>query len=274
MTCPVCSMVNPLGTRTCMRCGSVLPETPGGQATVEQRPEPGIPDAAAPSQPAATEQASWPPPGNAPVPDQQAAPPAFDPGAQPTQAFGQPGYGGYQPGAQWPQPTPPQPFGQPSYSGYQYGQQPQPPAFDPGAQPTQAFGQPGYGYGYGAPNPYPQQQPAGYGAQPGWQGAAPRRRKPTALIIVAVVAVVLVGGGLLAAKFVLGKKVFDATALNQDLAQQYKDRFTQVIQVDCPADEQVKVGRTFECSIKDSTKTITIEVKDDTGAYLWRVTGG
>src|SRR5437016_3553880 len=32
MTCPVCSMVNPEGTRTCMRCGTALtPEAPSYQ---------------------------------------------------------------------------------------------------------------------------------------------------------------------------------------------------------------------------------------------------
>jgi hypothetical protein len=160
----------------------------------------------------------------------------------------QPQYGGYpqqqQPGYGQPQDQPPsggfpqqqQPYGQ-QYPGY--GQQ-------PGQQPYPGYGQ--------------------YGQQP-----PPQPKKSNAMIWIIVVVVVLV----LAAVGVLGfvtpgffnKKVLDQAAVQQGVVKILKERYNEdATDVQCPADQEVKVGTTFDCTLKvggDSRKvTITVKSED------------
>jgi hypothetical protein len=149
----------------------------------------------------------------------------------------------------------------------QYAQQAPQQPYDPNAQATTAFSPPAYN---DPANPYATQQ-----VQPEWPNPQPPAGRTKMWVIVGLVAVLLLGGGgVVVAKFVLGKKVFDAAAMDRDIAQQYKERFAQTVQVDCPTGQEVKVGGTFECTMKDSSKKITIEVKDSSGTYQWRITGG
>jgi hypothetical protein len=379
MTCPVCSMVNPEGSRTCMRCGTALPETSGGfgQPPTAQAPpsgqqpaatgpgqpyagppsgqQPGAPTgppsgqqpAGPPSGPPSGQQPgqgfnafdatprpatpSYGPPPGPPSGQQPAAPQYGAPsGQQPAAPYGgypsgqqpaQPGYGGFPSGSQPATPPPygyqsdqqaTQAFGQPSgqqpaapppygfdqgggqpgygqqtYGGQQpgygqqqpYGYQAQPQQPDQSA--TQAFGQPGYGQpqvgGYAAGDPYGQQQyGAGYDPQQTWQNTAPAKSGKRGLFIgigaFVVVAAVIVG--VLFFTGVLNKKVLDASALNTDIATQYKDRFTDTVTIDCPKDKPAKSGTTFTCSISGSSQKIEVTVKDDNGNYTWRPING
>src|SRR5207253_2555955 len=120
MTCPVCSMVNPEGSRSCMRCGTALAEAPGGfgQPQAPAGPTSGQQPAAGPGQ-----RFGGPPSGPQP------AQPSFNP-FEPTPPPAAPPFGGPSSG----QPAAP-PYGQPSGQppgapqgpsgyGYQSGQQP------------------------------------------------------------------------------------------------------------------------------------------------------
>jgi uncharacterized protein DUF4333 len=387
MTCPVCSMVNPEGSRTCMRCGTALPETSGGfgqggpagppsgqqpaspfggpptgqpsgqQPAANPYGQPGGPPSGQPGgapsgqqpaqqeygssfnafgspetgqpsgqQPAYGQQAPYgapsggAPSAGAPSGQQPAAPQQYGGGYPPsqdaTQQFGSGGYpsgqqpaapggygqqpqgggfGGYDSGQQQQQTG----YGtgaQQSFGGQQYGQQqPQYSQQDPfgqgaggygtagyesGQQPAQSFGQQGYSY-QSQPTPQPgyqepyQQPQYGYEQQPAWQTPAPVKsgRKGLWIGLAAFVVVVLVVVGVLFATGILRKKVLDANALNSDIANQYKQRFTQTVQIDCPKDKPAKSGTTFTCSISGSSQKIEVSVKDSDGNYTWRVTG-
>jgi uncharacterized protein DUF4333 len=196
-------------------------------------------------------------------------------GNDPQQQWGQQPYGGG--------PTPGTPSG-----GF--------PAQQPGqgyGQPQQPYGQPDpsqqpYG-GYGQPQPtqqYPygqqQQQPYGqYGQQPGYPGqyGPPPKKGGSAWIWVVVVIVVLAAGVFGVLGFVtpgfLTKKVFDETALEGDngvkkiLVENYNEPAEDISKVDCPADEEVKQGNTFDCkvTIRDEEQTVKITVVNNDGQY-------
>jgi hypothetical protein len=196
-------------------------------------------------------------------------------GNDPQQQWGQQPYGGG--------PTPGTPSG-----GF--------PAQQPGqgyGQPQQPYGQPDpsqqpYG-GYGQPQPtqqYPygqqQQQPYGqYGQQPGYPGqyGPPPKKGGSAWIWVVVVVVVLAAGVFGVLGFVtpgfLTKKVFDETALEGDngvkkiLVENYNEPAEDISKVDCPADEEVKQGNTFDCkvTIRDEEQTVKITVVNNDGQY-------
>ena len=271
MTCPVCAMVNPEGSRTCMRCGAAL-EAPGGYPSKQQ-------PAGGPQQPPTTPaQPGYGgyPPGQQPT--QQPGYGGYPPGQQPTQ---QPGYGGYPPGQQ------------PGYGGYgpQYGgPQAGPGGYDSGQQAAQPYGQQQhynqnqqfpYGTGYSSPDPYGQQysygdeHPTGQYApqQPDWQTAGKTKSRIGLWVTISAVALIVIVTVVLLTTGVLTKKVFDANALNRDIAAQYKDRFTQEVQVTCPPNQAVKAGTSFQCPIVGSSQKITVDVKDNNGTYVWRVSG-
>ncbi|MCE7003428.1 DUF4333 domain-containing protein [Kibdelosporangium philippinense] len=189
--------------------------------------------------------------------------PAQQPGGYPQQP-GQPQYGGY------PQQQPTAPYGQPQEQS-PYG----PPPQDPGsagfpAQPQQPYGQPQQQQypGYGQ---QPQQPYGGYGQQPQYPGQEPPKKKSGAMLWVIVGVVVLV----VAAVGVLGfvtpgffmTKVLDKNAVQNGvvkiLGERYGDTATDVV---CPADQEVKVGNTFDCTLKvdgdDRKVTITIKSED------------
>jgi len=199
--------------------------------------------------------------------------------------YGQPSYGEQQPGYGQ-QPGYSQ---QPGYGGQsypppsQYGQQPSgtQPAYDPsGAQP--AYGQQPYGQpAYGQQSAYGQQQPA-YGqqyGQPGYgQPTEPAKKSNTGLIIgiVALVVVLAVAAILLWVwPGFISKKVFDQTKVEAGVTQILTTAppngygQTNVTNVTCPADQAVKAGTTFDCSVQidGQPKTVTVTVKDDSGTY-------
>lgn len=197
-------------------------------------------------------------------------------GNDPQQQWGQQPYGGG--------PTPGTPSGgfPEQAPGQGYGQQPPYGQPDPSQQPYGGYGQqpqPTQQYPYGQ-----QQQPYGaYGQQPGFPGQSPYGPPPkkggSAWIWVVVVIVVLAAGVFGVLGFVtpgfLTKKVFDEAALEGDngvkkiLVENYNEPAEDISKVDCPADEEVKQGTTFECkvTIRDEEQTVKITVVNDDGQY-------
>jgi hypothetical protein len=237
-------------------------------------------------------------------PTQQPAQPSYEqPAQQPTQQFGQQPYGS-QPSQPTPQQFGSQPYGQPGYDTgqtQQFGQQgygqAAPTGYESGQQPAYGAQQPGYGQpGYGQPgysDPYGQQpqtqqfpgygqpgqqygaQQPGYGqpgyGQPGW--AAPPQKKGgrgALWAILGVLGVIVIGGGVVLALTVFSRKVFDADAMNRDIAAQYKDKFGPRIEVTCPTGQEVKSGATFTCSIRDESTRIEVRVTSNDGDYTWK----
>jgi Domain of unknown function (DUF4333) len=189
-------------------------------------------------------------------------------GNDPQQQWGQQPYGG------GPTPGTPSPSGGvPAQPGY-----PQQPGYgqpDPSQQPYGGYGQQPptqQQYPYGQ-----QQQPYGYGQQPGYYGAPPK--KSSAWIWVVVVIVVLAAGTFGVLGFVtpgfLNKKVFDEAALEGDngvqkiLIENYNESADDISKVDCPADQEVKQGATFDCkvTIRDEEQTVKITVVNEDGQY-------
>jgi Domain of unknown function (DUF4333) len=181
-------------------------------------------------------------------------PPSGTPsGGFPAQGPGQGGYG------QQPQQ---QPYGQQPYGGY--GQQPTqqyPGGY--GQQPTQ------YG-GYG-------QQPGGYPGQSPY--GQPQKKGGGAWIWVVVVVLVLAVGAVAVLGFVtpgwFNTKVFDEGALEGDggvkkiLVENYNEPAEDIGGVDCPADQEVKEGNTFSCTvtIRDEEMSVGITVVNNDGQY-------
>jgi hypothetical protein len=85
-----------------------------------------------------------------------------------------------------------------------------------------------------------------------------------------VLAVILIAGGAILALTTFSKKVFDADAMNRDVAAQYKDKYGEKVDVTCPTNQAVKRNATFTCSIKDRTEKIEIKVTSDGGDYTWK----
>jgi hypothetical protein len=189
-----------------------------------------------------------------------------------TPSGGFPSQGGYpqQPG-QPQQPQQPQ-YGQPQQP--QYGQPEQQPYGGYGQQPTQQYGQPQYGQqppqGEYPPNPYQhpyQQQPA-------------QKKGGGAWIWITMVVVVLAAAAFLVLGLVtpgfLNTKVFDQNALQGDdgvkkiLVEDYK--VENIESVSCPADQEVKQGNKFTCTVKiggdePTEMTVNITVTNDEGEY-------
>ncbi|HET9140474.1 DUF4333 domain-containing protein [Actinophytocola sp.] len=198
-------------------------------------------------------------------------------GNDPQQQWGQQPapYGGQQPHPGTPSggfPAQGTPSG--GYPSGGYGQQPQQPQ-----QPYGGYGQQPYG-GYGQPT---QQQPYNpYGQQPGGYPGAPPKRKSNAWIWILVAVVVLAAGavvilGLVYPGFFV-KKVFDESALEGDngvrkvLTASYGVQNDQIQSIDCPANQEVKQGVKFSCTVKlggDNPKeqVVDITVRNDDGEY-------
>ncbi|MDQ3790622.1 MAG: DUF4333 domain-containing protein [Actinomycetota bacterium] len=187
-----------------------------------------------------------PPGGN--DPQQQWGQQPYGGGPTPgTPSGGMPAQGGY----------PPQPGQQQPYGGY--GQQPQP--TQQYGQPPQ-YGQPQYGQQPSGEFPSPYQHP--YQQQPPKKGGG-------AWIWIAMVIVVLAAAAFLVLGLVtpgfLNKKVLDQAALEGDngvkqvLVDEYK--MTDVESVSCPADQEVKQGHKFECTVKiggDEPKDVKVTI--------------
>jgi hypothetical protein len=229
---------------------------------------------------------TWVPPGQAPSGQ---APPGHPPYGQPQ--YGQPqgqqpqGEGGRPwfgpPGSSYGQPQGQQPPGQ--YGG-QHGQAPYGGQFAPGTYGQAPYGgQYGGQYGpgtygqtgqqFGGPYPaaYPGPYAGPYGA-PGQAAGAPAKKRRTGLLVglLALVAVVVVAVVALATN--LGGTRLDASAVQRDVAAQFQQREQVAVQLSCPDDMRVTVGRTYTCTGRtadgqDVRLTITITGED--AHYTW-----
>jgi hypothetical protein len=199
-------------------------------------------------------------------------------GQDPQQQWGQQPYGGGQypgtPSGGFPAQGP-QSGGFPAQPGYGgYGQQ----------QPEQPYG--GYGQQqqpYGGYGQQPTQQYSPYGQQPGgYPGVTQPKKKGGAWIWIVVAVIVLAAGAVAILGFVtpgfFNKKVFDQNALQGDngvkkvLISSYGVPKDQIQSVSCPADQEVKQGNKFQCTVKlggDSPKeqVVDITVRNDSGEY-------
>ena len=187
-----------------------------------------------------------PPGGN--DPQQQWGQQPYGGGPTPgTPSGGMPAQGGY----------PQQPGHQQPYEGY--GQQP---------QPTQQYGQPQYGqqppYGQQPSGEFPSPYQHPYQQQPPKKGGG-------AWIWITMVIVVLAAAAFLVLGLVtpgfLNTKVLDQAALEGDdgvkkiLVDEYKVK--DVESVSCPADQEVKQGNKFECTVKiggDEPKDVKVTI--------------
>jgi len=189
---------------------------------------------------------------------------------------GQPGYG-QRPG-QYGQGQPtygqqPGQYGQPGQPGQQYGQPGQQPPY-PGQQAYpgygQQYGQPGQQQPYGGPPSQPFQSP--YQQPP---PGAPTPKKSSALPwVLLVVGLLVIGGGVVVALVLtgtLGKTTFDNKSVQSGVQQILTENYgiEKITGVSCPAGQEVKTGRTFDCTvtIDNQQKTVTITVKTDGGDY-------
>jgi len=197
--------------------------------------------------------------------------PAPQPGYGPQESYGTQGYG--QPNYSQQGYPPPQPYGQQGYGQQQpynpagYGQQP---------YGTQGYGTQGYGqqpYG-AAPDPGSATQifgseTAGYPV--GQLETKKRKKSRTGLWTVLVIVLILIVAA--AALFVikpspLFRKVLDHTAVEQTIEQQSANGAGNFTGVSCPSGEQVKAGRTFQCTTSSGTK-INVTINDSKGDYTW-----
>ncbi|MEU6640976.1 DUF4333 domain-containing protein [Saccharomonospora sp. NPDC046836] len=162
-------------------------------------------------------------------------------------------------------PGQPQGWWQPPQQGQHYpapGQQP-PNYQAPGQQPA---------------HPQAPRQPAGFGgtfqSQYGGLGAfgdvaPPKRRKlGKPLLIGAIVVVLLAGGGI--AAWLLGAfrgDVLEQRSLQTGVATVLRDSYGEhdVTNVQCPADQQVQTGHTFECTVEigGQRRAVSIRVLND-----------
>lgn len=230
-------------------------------------PESGAQPAAVRQQPGYSSQQSYDPAsyGQQPADGQQ---PTYGQQGDQQSGYGQqPGYG--QPG-----------YGQPGYGAAPtYGQQPSyggSPGYD-----QQSYGQPNtYGQSAYSQPTYGQQQP-GYGQQGGYgqQPAAPAKKSNKGLLIGVIAAVVVLALAALILFVYPGplKKAttFDNTKVAAGVTKILTDAppagygKTNVTSASCPADQPVKTGTTFNCTvnINGSSQSIVITVKDDSGKY-------
>jgi len=202
-------------------------------------------------------------------------------GNDPQQQWGQQPYGGgpasgtpsggfpAQGGGAYGQPGQQPQYGQPAEQPYGgYGQQPQ--------QPTQQ-----YPYGQQQPQqPYGQQSQYGQQPQYGQQYPEQPKKGSNTWLWIVVVVVVLAAAAFAVLGFVtpgfLNKKVFDESALEGEngvqkiLIDDYK--MENIEKVDCPADQEVKQGATFECTVtqggdEGGELKVKITVTNDDGEY-------
>lgn len=192
--------------------------------------------------------------GGFPAPDQQWQ---QQPGQEQWQH--QPGMGGYSPpsGPQPQQPAYEQQWQQPG-AGYPFsGPQPQQPQQPP---PPGQWHQPGAGG-------YPGQPPYGYPGGYQQYGRPPKKSKAPLwiglglMVVLGVAAVVLWVWPAL-----LMPKVFDAKSVEQGVEQVLGEQFeVEQGSASCPADQEVKQGHTFTCTVKigGEEKTVPIKVVDE-----------
>lgn len=88
------------------------------------------------------------------------------------------------------------------------------------------------------------------------------------------IGLLVIAGGVVAALVLtgaLGKTTFDNSAVQRGVQQILTDSYgiDKVSNVSCPAGQEVKVGKTFDCSvtIDNQQRAVTITVKSDKGDY-------
>lgn len=267
------------------------PNDPGSPPYGEQ-PDPTAPPADPGHSPASPpawqqQQPSW---GQPPAPEQPQQPQQPQGPWQSPQEPQQPPPGGWDQQQGWGQQQPPAP------GGWQQPPAQQPPPPQQGApawdQPTQAmgWGQPPQQQSWDAQAPQPtqvwgqdQQQAWGQPPQqqswqpPGYPGAdqsgSGRSRSALPWIVVSAVVLILAVVGVLG--FVTPgffvTKVFDASAVQTGvktvLTSDYK--LQGVSDPTCPAQQEVKVGAAFSCTVNidGKSKTVPITVKTSDGSY-------
>jgi hypothetical protein len=185
----------------------------------------------------------------------------YDPTQQVQNPYAAPQQGGYDPTQQ----VQSNPYGMPQQGG-QFGQQQNP------------YGTPPQGGQYGQQNPYGQQQnPYGqqqnpYG-QPDPYGQKPKKSSAVLWVVVALVVLVAAAVGItgfVAPGFFVTKK-FDNVAVQGGVVGILKDTYKipDVESATCPADKEVKVGATFDCTVQvgGNEKKVKITVKTADGEY-------
>ena len=228
----------------------------------------------------------WQPPANP-----QAAPPQAPPGGQPDQQATGPHAGQWQqnpaPGAvtgshsgQWQQA---QPGTTGSFSGPWQQQQPNAGGYGgqwPQQQPAQS-GTPGGGWPAqpGAGQPGPEQQFGG-GFQPSQYGGLgafspetvkkPKSKKPL-LIGGAAVLVIVIGGGLAWLLGAFRGDVLEQKSLQDGVTKVLNESYGEpdVKNANCPANESVQNGTTFDCTVQigGQEKKVTVRVLNDKPEY-------
>ena len=230
-----------------------------------------------------------------PAYDQGDGQPGYGPQRQPGYGpQGQPGYG--------PQGYGQQGYGQQGYGQQGYGQQ----GYGQQTQAQPAYGQPQAGYGqqdrYTEQDGYRQQDsynPQGYGTagagayngSPGqddyaqtqqpaetygsqqspYLGAVKKRKSRAGLLTALVVVLVLAAAA--AVVFIVKpspifKKVLDHTAVETTIQDQSKNGSGDFTGVSCPSNEQLKAGKTFQCTATGGKK-INVTINNSKGAYTW-----
>lgn len=128
-------------------------------------------------------------------------------------------------------------------------------------------------YGAAQPGGYPGQRGGPPGYAPGYPGATPAKKSRTGLFVtLAVVAVVVIALAVLL-RLLLNKTVLDQSAVQRDVAAQFEDQEGVAVELTCPADMEVTVSATYECTgtTADSEDiTLTIEITDENGNYTWQ----
>ncbi|MBA3338744.1 MAG: DUF4333 domain-containing protein [Geodermatophilaceae bacterium] len=205
----------------------------------------------------------------------QSSPPSTCGSDYPTQQFGggQSSTSGYS--------TVPAPTGFGGQQGQQYGNQ----GAYGGAPAQQAYqspqggtaqGQPGYA---GQPNygalqrVYVGQQGPGQGYGGGYPNAPAKKRNTGLIVTMAVGAVLVIALAILLPTVFLAKTLLDPAAVQQDVAAQFQDQEGVGIALTCPADMEVQVSRTYECTgTTDDSEDVTlvIEISDANGNYTWQ----
>ncbi|MFF5986350.1 DUF4333 domain-containing protein [Prauserella flavalba] len=176
------------------------------------------------------------------------------------------------------QPGQPQGWWQPQTPGHGYpapGQYPGTPQ-QPHQQPQQHQPQQLH-------QPHQQQAPGGFGgnfqSQYGGLGAfgdtttQPKPKRSKKPLVIGLVAVVVLAGGGVAA-WLLGVfrgDVLDQQSLQEGVATTLRDSYGEhdVSGVQCPANQQIETGHTFECSaeVAGQKRSVTIRVLNDKPEY-------
>ncbi len=130
------------------------------------------------------------------------------------------------------------------------------------------------------PRPHPRPGPdlgPGSALDPDLASAEPDRRgrRPGRIVAYGVLALCLVALVVLALGRVWGTTLLDPRAVERDVAEQFEQRYAVDVEVDCPAEMEVEVGRDHRCDAETGARerlTVVITVTDDDPpAYTWDV---